>query len=154
MRGESGRDVYHCIIRRVSARVTEEWQESIRALHVHFIARGDIWPLAAEAELHNVLAVERLSQVAELNRLRLLRFLVWICSWVDRERLVMAQGVDGSLIDKAGTMHRAMVDHLHKSLVLISDRCIVDVNQAIGTSRKQDVVAVWVVLKLSVSNEC
>lgn len=107
-------------------------------------------PQAPETELGDVLARERLSQVAEGGRGGLLGGLgVRVCGRVDGEGLVVAEGIDGGLGEEAGVVHGAVVDDLHQGVIFVADRCVVDVDQSVRAARKQDVGAARVELELA-----
>lgn len=88
--------------------------------HLHLVAGREVWALATDAELRNILAVERVAQIREMHGLGLLlRLLVRIRGRVHRELLVVAQGVDGALGQESCMMYRAVVDDLHQRFVLV-----------------------------------
>jgi hypothetical protein len=56
-----------------------------------------------------------------------LRGIVWVCSRVHREELVVAQGEDLAFREEACMMYGAMVDDLHEGFVFVGNCCVVDV---------------------------
>lgn len=117
---------------------------------IQLVACGDVLALTVLAQLHNVFAVERLSQVIELYGLSALRGLVIrIGRGMDREILIMTEGIDGLLVQEPGMMHGAVVDDLHQRLILIGDGSIVDVDQPVRTAGECDMAAGGVILELS-----
>lgn len=61
----------------------------------------------------------------------------------------MAQGKDGVLGEEPGVVDGSMVDHLDKCFVFICDVDVAQIDQAICASRKQNVWARGVKLKLA-----
>lgn len=64
----------------------------------------------------------------------------------------MAQRKDSILREKTSVVDGAMVDYLQKRFVFVCDVDVVQINQAVGTSRQQDVGACGVELKLEIVN--
>lgn len=141
------RDEWNQVQSFVPARVSLQHNKN-RWSSIHLIPGGNVRPLTADAELRDVLAVQRLSQVAELHGIGLLCLFVRVGGRVDREHLVVAERVDGLLGKEAGMMHGAVVDDLHQGIVLVGDGCVVNVDQAVRAPREQDIRPSRVVLKL------
>lgn len=112
-------------------------------------ASGDVRALAANAQLGDVLAGQRASQVPKEHGIGLLGVLVRVRGRVDREDLVVAEGVDRALGKKAGVVHGAMVDDLNQGVVLVGDGGVVDVDQAVGAAGQDEVLLRGMILKLS-----
>lgn len=64
----------------------------------------------------------------------------------------MAQRKDSLLRQKTSVVDGAMVDYLQKRFVFVCDVDVVQVDQAVGASRQQNVGACGVELKLKILN--
>lgn len=66
---------------------------------LHLVSSGNVRALAPDAELRDILACQRVTQIREIHGLGLVLLgrLVGICGRVHGERLVVAQGVDAAL---------------------------------------------------------
>lgn len=85
--------------------------------------------MTTKTQLGDILAAQRLSQVPELHGLRVLsQLIVWVSGRVDGEDLVMAESVDGAVVEEAGVVHGTVVDDLHQGIVFVCDGCVVDVD--------------------------
>ena len=85
--------------------------------------------LSTQAQLRNILAVQRLSQIPKLHRVGILRlFIVRVCGRVDGEDLIVAQGEDSPVVEETGVVDGAVVDHLDQGIVFVCDGCVVDVD--------------------------
>jgi hypothetical protein len=69
--------------------------------------------LRTETKLSNILAAQRIAQIAELHGLRRLCCIVRVCSRVHGEELIVAEGKDGVLGQESGVVDGAVVDYLH-----------------------------------------
>lgn len=83
-----------------------------------------------------------------MNRVGFLSRVVGVGGGVYRELLVVAESVDGALGDEPCMVDRAVVDHLHESFVFVRDGGVIDIDQSVRATGKQDITARWVILKL------